>query len=111
MKALLLEQEGLQYEIGLLKQRIKNKKKETNDYDSLVERIKNKETNNQRLEKDLREKKKTSEYMEEWTKELKKQLEGKKAEHLKKKAEDEAKINFLTSQYEKYTQIYKAGLF
>lgn len=42
---------------------------------------------------------------------MKKQLEGKKSEHAKKKAEFEDQINNLTSEYEKYSQIYKAGLF
>ena len=49
--------------------------------------------------------------MMEWTKELKKQLEARKSEHAKKKAAFEDQINTLTTDYEKYSQHYKAGLF
>lgn len=49
--------------------------------------------------------------MLEWSKELKKQLEARKSEHTKKKAAFEDQINFLTTEFEKYSQLYKAGLF
>lgn len=46
--------EGLEYEIGLLKHRVKDKKKETSEYDELLERIMFKESVTFRLEKELK---------------------------------------------------------
>lgn len=46
---MLMEHEGLEYEIGLLKHRIKDKKKEMSEYDELLERIKGKESVTVRL--------------------------------------------------------------
>lgn len=59
MKGILMELEGLEYEIELLKHRVKDKKKENWEFEDLREKITHKESTTLRLEKELREKFKT----------------------------------------------------
>lgn len=51
MKALLRESEGLEYEIELLRHRVKDRKKESVEFDELLEKITQKEGATLRLEK------------------------------------------------------------